>query len=86
MANKVLDIFQKNDGFWVGSEKKNGCMAKGSYHITGEDIMTMFTTLYKDFCQQQGSEQFVMKDGDGTIIVATKINTESRGRKIPHQI
>jgi len=38
-----IDIYQLNDGFWVGKQKKDGTMAKGAYHITGEDIMTMFT-------------------------------------------
>jgi hypothetical protein len=73
MAIMKIDIYQKEDGFWVGRELKNGQMAAGSYHITGEDIMTMFTTLFMDFCNEQKQDKLLMQDASGQLFVTAKV-------------
>jgi len=78
MAKTKIDIYQKEDGFWVGRELKNGKMAAGSYHITGEDIMTMFSTLFKDFCDEQHQNQMLMQDAGGQLFVAMKVPAKKR--------
>lgn len=75
-----LDIFQKQDGFYVGRECKNGKLAKGAYHITGEDIMTMFTQFFNDYSRESGQKQLLMKTGDGQMLVTMTIPSKEAGK------
>lgn len=68
-----LDIFQLEDGFYVGRKLKSGKMAKGAYKLTGNDIMTMFTKFFTDYCKETQHEKLLMRDGDGGMFVTMRI-------------
>ncbi len=73
---KGIDIYMQDDGFYVGRQLKNGTMAKGSFHITNDDIATMFTHLMDAYCRKNGTDTMPMKDANGGIIVAKRLKTE----------
>ena len=74
MAKTVqLDIFQLEDGFYVGRRLKNGKLGKGAYKLTGQDIMTMFTQFFEDFCRETGKTQLAMQSGDGQLFVTARV-------------
>ena len=70
---QALDIFQQEDGFYVGRMCKNGKPAKGAYKLTGNDIMTMFTKFFNDYCEESGQKQMLMQDAAGQLFVAMKV-------------
>ena len=74
-----LDIFQEEDGFYVGRKLKNGKMAKGAYKLTGEDIMTMFTQFFEDCCRESGQQKMIMKSADGQFFVTMKVPAKDAG-------
>lgn len=76
---QTLDIFQKEDGFYVGRECKNGKLAKGAYKLTGEDIMTMFTHFFNDYCRESGQKQLLMQTGDGQMFVTLQVPAKKAG-------
>ena len=79
MTNSQIDIFQQEDGFYVGRKCKNGKLAKGAYKLTGEDIMTMFTQFFTDYCKESGQQQLIMKDGNGQLFVTMKVPAKDAG-------
>ena len=79
MKNEVLDIYEMKDGFYVGRQLKNGKMAKGSYKLTGGDIMTMFTKFFDDYSRENGQKQLLMKTGDGQLVVTMKVPAKEAG-------
>ena len=79
MAKTQIDIYQKKDGFWVGRMLKNGQMAAGSYHITDEDIMTMFSTVYERCVAETGEQKMLMKTADGSLLVTLKVPVAKTG-------
>ena len=76
---KTLDIFQQEDGFYVGRKCKNGKPAKGAYKLTGGDIMTMFTKFFTDYCDDTHTGQLVMEDGQGHVFVTMKVPAKDAG-------
>lgn len=70
---KELDIFMQDDGFYVGRQLKNGKMAKGSYKLTGNDILTMFAKFYNDYRTETGSNELAMTDDDGAVLVTMRV-------------
>ena len=79
MVNSQLDIFQLEDGFYVGRKLKNGKLGKGAYKLTGQDIMTMFTQFFEDFCRETGKTQLAMRSGDGQLFVTAKVSAKKVG-------
>lgn len=74
MAKTVqLDIFQLEDGFYVGRQLKNGKLGKGAYKLTGKDIMTMFTKFFTDYCEDTKKTQLAMQDASGQLFVASRV-------------
>ena len=78
MVNDI-EIFQTEDGFWAGKKNKNGKMAKGAYHITAEDIMTMYTALVRDMLAETGEEKVLMRDSDGNLFATVMIPVAEAG-------
>ena len=74
MAKTVqLDIFQQEDGFYVGRKLKNGKLGKGAYKLSGQDIMTMFTQFFTDYCEETKKTQLAMRSGDGRLFVTAMV-------------
>lgn len=76
---QTIDIFHTEDGFYVGRMCKNGKMAKGAYKVKGEDIMTMFTKFFYDYCAETHSDRLVMEDENGQMFVTMKVPLDEVG-------
>ena len=74
-----LDIYQQEDGFYVGRKLKNGNFGRTVYKLTGDDIMTMFTKFFNDYCEESGQKQMLMQSGDGQLFVAIKVPAKGAG-------
>ena len=67
---KELELFRMSDGFWAGHQTADGKRMKaGAHKITAEEIMTMFTEFFTDYCKETGESKLIMQDGDGKIFV-----------------
>ena len=73
MAKNDIEIYMMADGFWAGHMKKDGTLAAGAYRLTGEDIMTMFTGFFTDYCRETGSQRLLMQDAPGALFVTLKV-------------
>ena len=73
MAKNDIEIYMMADGFWAGHMKKDGTLAAGAYRLTGEDIMTMFTSFFTDYCRETGSQRLLMQDAEGALFVTMKV-------------
>lgn len=72
----ATDIYQEEDGFWIGAKKKDGTFTKGSRKLTAEEILTIYTTFFNDYCEEQKTDMLVMEDSNKEIIVTKKIKNE----------
>ena len=75
MAKNDIEIYLQADGFYAGHMKKDGTLAAGAYKITGEDIMTMFTSFFLDYCKETGGQKLLMQDSTGALFVTMKVPT-----------
>ena len=67
---KELELFRMSDGFWAGHQTADGKRMKaGTHKITAEEIMTMFTEFFTDYCKETGESKLIMQDGDGKLFV-----------------
>lgn len=79
MTRSQIDIFQTEDGFFVGRRLKNGRPAKGAYKLTGRDIMTMFTQFFQDYCTDTHTDRLAMEDGHGHVFVTMTVPAGKAG-------
>ena len=67
---KELELFRMSDGFWAGHQTADGKRMKaGAHKITAEEIMTMFTEFFTDYCKETGESKLIMQDGEGKLFV-----------------
>lgn len=78
---QTLDIFQQDDGFYVGRKLKDGKMGKGAYKMTAGDIMTMFTQFFTDYTQETGENRLLMKAADGTYFATVRLKPQEESEK-----
>jgi len=71
---KELELFRMSDGFWAGHQTADGKRMKaGAHKITAEEIMTMFTEFFGDYCRETGQTKLLMQDGDGKLFVTMQV-------------
>jgi hypothetical protein len=71
---KELEIFRMSDGFWAGhqtADKKR--MKAGAHKITADEIMTMFTEFFTDYCKETGESKLLMQDASGGLFVTMRV-------------
>jgi hypothetical protein len=72
----ATDIYQEEDGIYIGAKKKDGTFAKGARKLTAEEILTIYTTFFNDYCEEQKTDMLVMEDSNKDIIVTKRIKKE----------
>ncbi len=71
---KELELFKMSDGFWAGHQTADGKRMKaGAHKITAEEIMTMFTEFFQDYCKETGESKLLMQDGSGRLFVTMRV-------------
>ena len=75
---KELELFRMSDGFWAGHQTADGKRMKaGAHKITAEEIMTMFTEFFTDYCKETGESKLIMQDGEGRLFVTMQVGSPS---------
>lgn len=74
---KKIELYQRDDGFYAGRELKDGRMSADTYKVTAEDIMTMFTEFFQDYCQETNQKQLLMQDAKGRLFVTMLVPEKS---------
>ena len=75
---KELELFRMSDGFWAGHQTADGKRMKaGAHKITAEEIMTMFTEFFTDYCKESEESKLIMMDGEGKLFVTMQAGSPS---------
>lgn len=70
---KEIELYRRDDGFYAGRELKGGGLAADSHKVTAEEIMTMFTEFFGDYCKETGQSKLLMQDAQGRLFVTMRI-------------
>lgn len=77
---KEIELYRRDDGFYAGRELKGGGLSADAHKVTAEEIMTMFTEYFTDYCRETGESKLLMQDADGKLFV-----TMQAGQPAPKQ-
>ena len=80
---KELELFRMSDGFWAGhqtADKKR--MKAGAHKITAEEIMTMFTEFFTDYCKETEESKLIMLDGNGKLFVTMQVPDKQKDKSV----
>ena len=73
MKQKEIELYRRDDGFYAGREKKDGSLSADAHKVTAEEIMTMFTEFFGDYCRETGQTKLLMQDAEGRMFVTMRI-------------
>lgn len=73
MKKKEIELYRRDDGFYAGRELKNGGLSADAHKVTGEEIMTMFTEFFVDYCNETGQSKLLMQDASGGLFVTMRV-------------
>jgi hypothetical protein len=73
MKQKEIELYRRDDGFWAGREKKDGSLSADAHKVSAEEIMTMFTEFFGDYCQETGQQKLLMQDAEGRLFVTMRL-------------
>lgn len=81
MEKKKIEMYRREDGFYAARELKNGELSADAHKVTGEEIMTMFTEFFGDYCHEFGQTKLLMQDAQGRLFVTMRVPTKKDGTK-----
>lgn len=73
MKRSKIELFREKDGFYAARKLKGGKLSADAHKVTAEEIMTMFTEFFQDYCRESKEDKLVMKDGDGHLFVTMMV-------------
>lgn len=76
---KAIELFRREDGFYAGRELKSGKLSADAHKVTAEEIMTMFTEFFQDYCKESGQKQLLMQSSDGHLFVTMQVPAKDAG-------
>ena len=76
MKQKEIELYRRDDGFYAGRELKGGGLSADAHKVTAEEIMTMFTEFFGDYCRETGQTKLLMQDGDGRLFVTMRVGSQ----------
>ena len=76
MKQKEIELYRRDDGFWAGREKKDGSLSADAHKVTAEEIMTMFTEFFCDYCAETGQTKLLMQDAQGGLFVTMRVEPQ----------
>ena len=81
MEKKMIEMYRRDDGFYAARELKNGELSADAHKVTAEEIMTMFTEFFGDYCRETGQSKLLMQDAKGQLFVTMRVepNKQSSG-------
>ena len=81
MEKKKIEMYRRDDGFYAARELKNGELSADAHKVTGEEIMTMFTEFFGDYCRETGQTKLLMQDAEGRLFVTVRLEKKKRTKK-----
>ena len=73
MEKKKIEMYRRDDGFYAARELKNGELSADAHKVTAEEIMTMFTEFFGDYCRETGQSKLLMQDAKGQLFVTMRV-------------
>lgn len=81
MEKKKIEMYRRDDGFYAARELKNGELSADAHKVTGEEIMTMFTEFFGDYCRETGQTKLLMQDAQGRLFVTMRVPAAKKKKK-----
>ena len=78
MKQKEIELYRRDDGFYAGRELKDGSLSADAHKVTAEEIMTMFTEFFCDYCAETGQTKLLMQDAQGGLFVTMRVPEKAR--------
>lgn len=85
MKQKEIELYRRDDGFYAGRELKGGGLSADAHKVTAEEIMTMFTEFFGDYCRETGESKLLMQDGEGRLFVTMRVQPKGNGTPKPQK-
>lgn len=76
MKQKEIELYRRDDGFYAAREKKDGSLSADKHKVTAEEIMTMFTEFFGDYCAETGQTKLLMQDAEGRLFVTMRVEPQ----------
>ena len=70
---KEIELYRRDDGFYAGRQLKDGSLSADAHKVTAEEIMTMFTEFFGDYCRETGESKLLMQDAKGRLFVTMRV-------------
>ena len=81
MKQKEIELYRRDDGFYAGRELKGGGLSADAHKVTAEEIMTMFTEFFVDYCRETGESKLLMQDASGGLFVTMRVPNGKKAEK-----
>ncbi len=83
MKQKEIELYRRADGFWAGRELKGGGLSADAHKVSAEEIMTMFTEFFTDYCRETGESKLLMQDAQGGLFVTMRVEPNKKQVEAP---
>jgi len=78
MKQKKIELYRRADGFWAARELKDGSLSADAHKVSAEEIMTMFTEFFCDYCAETGQSKLLMQDASGGLFVTMRVEPNKK--------
>ena len=84
MKQKKIELYRRDDGFYAARQLKDGSLSADAHKVTAEEIMTMFTEFFGDYCRETGESKLLMQDAEGRLFATMRVQPKSPKSHKPH--
>ena len=78
MKRSKIELFREKDGFYAARKLKSGKLSADAHKVTAEEIMTMFTEFFCDYCAETGQSKLLMQDASGGLFVTMRVEPNKK--------
>ena len=78
---KEIELYRRKDGFYAARELKGGGLSADAHKVTAEEIMTMFTEYFTDYCRETGESKLLMQDASGGLFVTMRVEPKAASKR-----
>lgn len=78
MKQKEIELYRRDDGFYAARQLKDGSLSADAHKVTAEEIMTMFTEFFGDYCRETGQTKLLMQDAEGRLFVTMRVQPKAQ--------
>ena len=78
MKQKEIELYRRDDGFYAARQLKDGSLSADAHKVTAEEIMTMFTEFFGDYCRETGQTKLIMQDAEGRLFATMRVQPKAQ--------